>query len=69
MSNLEMVLKSSRFEYTFVDFCFSKEMENALIMVKVDDEDINENIKDKNVKKNYKILMLNPLGNKDNKNL
>ena len=67
--NLEIILRTAKIEYTFVDFCFSKEMENALIMVKVDDEDINENIKDKNVKKNYKILMLNPQGNKDNKNL
>ena len=67
--NLEIVLRTAKIEYSFVDFCFSKEMENVLIMVKVDDEDINENIKDKNVKKNYKILMLNPQGNKDNKNL
>ena len=68
MSNLEMVLRSSRFEYTFVDFCFSKEMEYALILVNINENKI-ENTKDKNNKKNYnyKILMLNNPGNRESK--
>ena len=58
--NLNVVLKSSKFDYTFVDFCFNKEMEHALIMVKIEDEKKLENTKDKNNSKlNYKILMLN----------
>jgi len=63
--NLEIILKTSKFYYTFIDFCFSKEMENILIIVNVDEEEAKENIKDKNIKKNYKILMLNTQGNRD----
>ena len=58
--NLQIISRSSKFDYTFVDFYFSKGMELALIMVKINEEENkNENIKDKNLKKNYKILMLN----------
>ena len=64
--NLEIISKSSRFEYTFVDFYFSKGMELALIMVKIDDGNSNENTKDKNAK-NYKILMMNTPGKADEK--
>ena len=58
--NLDIILRSSKIEYTFIDFCFSKEMERALILVKIDNDKI-DNTKDKNIKKNYnyKILMLN----------
>ena len=63
--NLENVLKTCKFEYTFIDFCFSKEMENILILVKIDDEKLMVNSNDKNNKKNYKILKLNTRGNKD----
>ena len=63
--NLENVLKTCKFEYTFIDFCFSKEMENILILVKIDDEKLIVNSNDKNNKKNYKILKLNTRGNKD----
>jgi len=67
--NLNVVLKSSKFEYTFVDFCFSKEMEHALIMVKIEDEKKLENSKDKNNSKlNYKILMLNTPEKTEGKN-
>ena len=58
--NLQIISRSSKFDYTFVDFYFSKGMELALIMVKIEeDENKNEHSKDKNMKKNYKILMLN----------
>ena len=65
--NLEIILRTSKIGYTFVDFCFIKEMENILIMVKVDEDDTKENIKDKKIKNNYKILMLNMQGSKDNR--
>jgi WD40 repeat protein len=69
--SLDVVLKSSKFEYTFVDFYFSKQMEHALIMVKIDDENKNENNgtnnKDKNAKKNYKILLMNTPSKDDGK--
>jgi hypothetical protein len=58
--NLQIISRSSKFDYTFVDFYFSKGMELALIMVKIEEDETkkeNEN-KDKNMKK-YKILMLN----------
>ena len=54
--NLNLVLRSSRFQNIFVDFCFCKDMENVLIMVRNNED---ENKKEKNMKKNYKILMLN----------
>ena len=69
--SLDIVLKSSKFENTFVDFYFSKQMEYALILVKNDDENMIENTnvnnKDKNVKKNYKVLLLNAPGKEDRK--
>ena len=69
--SLDIVLKSSKFDYTFVDFYFSKQMEYALILVKNDDENMIENTnvnnKDKNVKKNYKVLLLNAPGKEDRK--
>ena len=61
--NLNLILRSSKFEYNFIDFCFCKEMENALIMVRTSEEDK----KEKNNKKNYKILMINTPGKGDNK--
>ena len=58
--NLEVISRSSKFGYSFVDFYFSKGIELALIMVKIEDEEKkNGNIKEQNSKKNYKILMLN----------
>ena len=54
--NLNLVLRSSKFQNIFVDFCFCKDMENVLIMVRNNED---ENKKEKNMKKNYKILMLN----------
>ena len=64
--NLDIILRSSKFDYTFIDFYFSKEMEVALIMVKIEDEEKIENTKDRNMKKNYKILMLNTPGKGEN---
>ena len=61
--NLNLILRSSKFEYNFIDFCFSKEMENALIMVRTSEDEK----KEKNNKKNYKILMINTPGKGDNK--
>ena len=58
--NLQIISRSSKFGYSFVDFYFSKGMEWALIMVKIEDEEYkNGNIKEQISKKNYKILMLN----------
>jgi len=58
--NLQIISRSSKFGYSFVDFYFSKGMEWALIMVKIEDEENkNGNIKEQISKKNYKILMLN----------
>ena len=65
--NLELILRSSKIEYTFIDFHFSKEMEHALILVRIDDEKTKENNKDKNTKKNYKILLVNTPGKVDGK--
>ena len=69
--SLDIVLKSSKFDNTFVDFYFSKQMEYALILVKNNDENMientNANNKDKNVKKNYKVLLLNAPGKEDRK--
>ena len=68
--SLNVVLRTSKFEYTFVDFYFSKQMEHALIMVKNDDDKIENtstNNKDKNLKKNCKILLLIAPGKEDGK--
>jgi hypothetical protein len=62
--NLNLILRSCKFEYNFIDFCFNKEMENALIMVRTAEDD---NKKDKNIKKSYKILILATPGKGDNK--
>ena len=62
--NLNMILRSSKFEYDFIDFCFYKEMENALIMVRTSED---ENKKEKNGKKGYKILKINNPGKGENK--
>ena len=62
--NLNMILRSSKFEYDFIDFCFYKEMENALIMVRTSED---ENKKEKNSKKGYKILKINNPGKGENK--
>ena len=59
-----MILRSSKFEYDFIDFCFYKEMENALIMVRTSED---ENKKEKNSKKGYKILKINNPGKGENK--
>ena len=64
--SLEVISKSTPLNYTFVDFYFSKGMELALIMVRIDDNE-KENNKDKNMKKNYKILMMNAPGKTDEK--
>ena len=65
--NLDLILRSNKLGYTFVDFCFGKEMENALILVKIDEDNNNINDKEKEIKNNYKILMLNSSGKGDNK--
>ena len=59
ITSLDIVARSSKFDYTFIDFCFSKEMEYALIIVKIEEENKNENTKEKYINQNYKILMLN----------
>ena len=56
--NVNIIAKSAKINYSFVDFHFSKEMDHALIMVK-DEEKKNENIKDKSEQRNYKLLILN----------
>ena len=56
--NVNIIAKSAKINYSFVDFHFSKEMDHALIMVK-DEEKKNENIKDKSEQRNYKLLTLN----------
>ena len=55
---LNFITRSTKINYTFVDFHFSKEMDHALIMVKINDDKKNENEKDKNEQRNYKILIL-----------
>ena len=55
--NVNIIAKSAKINYNFVDFHFSKEIDHALIMVK-DKEKNNENIKDKNEERNYKLLIL-----------
>ena len=63
--NINIIAKSSKINYTFVDFNFSKEMDHALIMVKINDDKKNENTKDKNEQRNYKILVLKSPGRGD----
>ena len=63
--NINIIAKSSKINYTFVDFNFSKEMDHALIMVKNNEEKKNESIKDKNEQRNYKILVLRSPGRGD----
>ena len=47
--NLEVISRRSKFGYSFVDFYFSKGMELALIMVKIEDEEKkNGSIKEQN---------------------
>ena len=63
--NINCITKSAKINDTFIDFHFSKEMDHALIMVKINDEKNNENIKDKNEQRNYKILVLKSPGRGD----
>ena len=63
--NINIIARSSKINYTFVDFHFSKEMDHALIMVKINEDKNKENIKDKNEERNYKILVLNSPGRGD----
>ena len=63
--NINIIAKSSKINYTFVDFNFSKEMDHALIMVKNIDDKKNECTKDKNEQRNYKILILKSPGRGD----
>jgi hypothetical protein len=63
--NVNIIARSSKINYTFVDFHFSKEMDHALIMVKINEDKKNENVKAKNEERNYKILILNSPGRGD----
>ena len=57
----DIIAKSQKIEDTFIDFIFNKEMDHALIMVKIKDDKKVEKIKDK-TEKNYKILFLKRSG-------
>ena len=65
--DLNFIARSSKINYTFIDFHFSNEMDHALIMVKINDEKNIENIKDKNEQRNIKILVLKSPGRGDAK--
>ena len=60
--DLNIIAKSKKINYTFVDFHFSKEMDHALIMVKTNEDKKAENQKDKNDQINHKILVLTSPG-------
>ena len=65
--DLNFIARSSKINYTFIDFQFSNEMDHALIMVKINDDKNIENIKDKNEQRNIKILVLKSPGRGDAK--
>ena len=56
--DMNIIARSTKINHIFVDFDFCKEMDEALIMVKMNEEKKSENEKDKNEKKKYKILIL-----------
>ena len=56
--DMNIIGRSPKINHVFVDFDFSKEMDHALIIVKINEEKESENKRDKNEKRNYKILIL-----------
>ena len=63
--NVNIIARSSKINYTFVDFHFSKEMDHALIMVKTNEDKNVDNPKDRNDQINHKILVLTSPGRGD----
>ena len=63
--DVNLITRSAEINYNFVDFHFSKEMDHALILVKIDEDKKSENIKEKNEPRNYKILVLSSPGRGD----
>ena len=62
---MNIIARSMRISHIFVDFDFCKEMDHALIMVRINEEKESENTRDKNEKRNYKILHLKSPGGGD----
>ena len=63
--DLNIITKSKKINYTFIDFHFSIEMDHALIMVKTNEEKKADNQRDKNDQINHKILVLTSPGRGD----
>ena len=63
--DMNIVARSQEINHVFVDFDFSKEMDHALIIVKINEEKESENKRDKNEKRNHKILILKSPGRGD----
>ena len=63
--DLNIIGRSVKINETFIDFHFSKEMDHALILVKINNDNKSENVKDKTEQRNYKILLLKSPGRGD----
>ena len=63
--DLNIIGRSVIINDTFIDFHFSKEMDHALILVKINNDNKSENVKDKTEQRNYKILLLKSPGRGD----
>ena len=63
--NTNIIARSLKINHTFIDFHFNKEMDHALIMVKINEKNNDESAKDKNEQRNHKIFVLNSPGRGD----
>ena len=50
------IIRSAKINYDFIDFHFTRDKDYAWVLVKINDEKTEENIKDKNEQKTHKIL-------------
>ena len=56
--DFKKILNTTKITDTFIDFHFSKEMDHALVLVKINNDNKTENVKDKTEQRNNKILVL-----------
>ena len=56
--DFKKILNTTKINDTFIDFHFSKEMDHALVLVKINNDNKSENVKDKTEQRNNKILVL-----------
>ena len=65
--DLQPIIKTEKIKAEYIDLLFTKDMENALILVKQNEKDKEENGKEKPDKREYKILILESIGKTENK--